>query len=107
MKRPHGDQATIDSRKVTDYCLSLDHEDGQHKARLFTSVLGLAIADADLLLDALRNAAITTEAARGKLDRYGQRYVIDFEFTGPAGAATIRSAWIIGPHETVPRLVTC
>ena len=107
MKLPNGDQATIDSSKVTHYCLSPDHEDGQHKAHLFESVLGLTLEDADLLLDALRNAAATGEATLGKQDQYGQRYVIDFEFTGPSGTATIRSAWIIGLNDSAPRLVTC
>jgi hypothetical protein len=43
----------------------------------------------------------------GHADRYGQRYVIDFEFQGPVGQAMIRSARIIRTNETVPRLVTC
>ena len=70
MKLPNGDQATIDSRKVTNYCLSPDHEDGQYKAHLFMSVLGLTLQDADLLLDALRDAAATKEAALGRQDLY-------------------------------------
>jgi hypothetical protein len=107
MKLPNRDQAIIDPRKVIDYCLSPDHEDGQHKARLFASILGVTIGQADELLDALRNAANIGDAVAGKRDEYGQRYLIDFEFTGQSGTATIRSAWIIGPNETVPRLVTC
>lgn len=107
MKLPNGDQATIDTSKITNYCLSPDHEDGKHKAHLFMSVLGLNLHEADLLLDALRVAAATKDAILGRQDRYGQRYVIDFEFTGPSQTATIRSAWIIGPNEAVPRLVTC
>lgn len=107
MKLPNGSQATIDSRKVTDYCLSPDHEDGQHKAYLFSTMLGLTLDNANLLLDALRIAAATEEATLDKQDQYGQRYVIDFPFTGPSRATTIRSAWIIGPNSSVPRLVTC
>jgi len=41
MKLPGGQHALIDRRKIVDYCLSVDHEDGQHKARLFASILGL------------------------------------------------------------------
>jgi len=107
MKLPSGEQAIIDPRKVVDYCLNPGHEDGRHKARLFASILGLTLGDADQLLDALREAAATDEATLGKQDQFGQRYLIDFEFVGPVGAARIRSAWIIGPNETVPRLVTC
>ena len=107
MNLPGAQHAIIDRRKIVDYCLSPDHEDGQHKARIFASTLGLTINDADQLIEALRNAANTEDAALGKQDRYGQRYTIDFEFAGPSGRAKIRSAWIIGPDENVPRLVTC
>lgn len=107
MKLPQSDHAVIDLRKVTDYCLSPDHEDGQHKARLFQTLLGLTINDADELIAALRHVATTEEVVLGKADKYGQRYVIDFRFTGPIGTATIRSAWMIRTNETAPRLVTC
>ena len=85
MKLPYGDQVYIDPRKVTDYCLSPDHEDGQYKAHVFRSVLGLTLGDADALLAALQQSAVEGEAVIGKRDKYGQRYVIDFAFTGPAG----------------------
>lgn len=51
--------------------------------------------------------AVSGEAVLGHADRYGQRYVVDFELVGPRGRITIRSAWIIRPGETAPRLVTC
>ena len=107
MKLPYGDEAIIDQRKITDYCLSPEHDDGMHKARLFRDLLGLTLDQAALLLDALKEAAINGEAILGRPDRYGRRYIIDFELRGPVGQATIRSAWIIRPDETIPRLVTC
>jgi len=107
MRLPSGERAIIDNRKVIDYCLSPDHEDGQHKARLFGSVLGLTVDNFEQLQEALRSAASTQDAVLGKRDEYGQRYLIDFELTGPSGTAVIRSAWIIRNDETVPRLVTC
>ena len=107
MKLPYGDQAIIEQRKIIDYSLSPDHDDGRHKARLFQAVFGLTREYATLLLAALKEAAVNGEAVSGRLDRYGQRYVIDFEFVGPTGQAMIRSAWIIRPGETAPRLVTC
>lgn len=107
MKLPNGRRAIIDQRKITEYCLNLAHEDGSHKARLFQALIGLNRANRSLLLDALRNAAETGDAAIGKADEYGRRYVIDFELAGPNGTATVRSAWIIRIDEEVPRLVTC
>jgi Domain of unknown function (DUF6883) len=107
MKLPDGDKAIIDQRKIIDYSLSPHHDDGKHKARLFQDVLGLTRDHATVLLDALKEAAVDGEAVSSRLDRYGQRYVIDFEFVGPTGQAMLRSAWIIRPGETAPRLVTC
>ena len=99
MKLPNGHRAIIDQRKVTDYCLDLAHEDGSHKARLFQALIGLNRPNASLLLDALRDAAETGDAAVGRADKYGRRYVIDFELAGPNGTATVRSAWIIRNDE--------
>jgi hypothetical protein len=107
MKLPNGDQAIVDPRKIIEYCLSADHDDGKHKAGLFHILLGITLEHADLLIDSLRQAARTGDTVAGRNDAYGQRYTVDFEFTGPAGEATIRSAWIIRLGETVPRLVTC
>src|SRR5437899_12960563 len=101
MKLPKGGQAIIDPRKLTDYSLNPDHDDGKHKARLLQELVGITRDNAELLLDALKEAANHGEVVTGKLDKYGQRYVLDFEFTGPAGTATIRSAWIIRTDEEV------
>jgi hypothetical protein len=107
MNLPNGDSATIDGRKIVEYCLSSQHEDGRHKAHLFELLVGINAGNASLLVDALREAAAQDDAHLGKLDKYGQRYVIDFDFEGPVGSAIIRSAWIIRPGEPVPRFVTC
>src|SRR4051812_26318630 len=107
MKLPNGDQAVIDPRKVMDYCLNPDHDDGKHKALLFEVLLGITLDNGQLLLEALADAASNRDAVIGKLDKYGQRYVVDFDLTGPAGTAGLRSAWIIRVGESVPRLVTC
>ena len=107
MKLPKGDQATIDPRKVEDYCLSPTHRQGRHKARVFADALGLSRADSALLVRALRSAAVHADARRGVADRYGQRYTVDFVCDGPKASAMVRSAWIVGTGEDVPRLVTC
>lgn len=92
MRLPDGDRAISDERKIVDYCLSEEHDDGKHKARLFREILGITLDNAELLLDALRGAAVAEETVPGKLDHYGQRYVIDFALQGPKGTATVRSA---------------
>jgi hypothetical protein len=107
MKLPNGDRAYVDPRKLYDYSLNRDHEDGQHKALLFERVLGIGTENADELIRSLLQAAAGGDAVMGRSDKYGQRYIVDTPFVGPNGLATIRSVWIIDSGDTVPRLVTC
>jgi hypothetical protein len=107
MKLPNAERAYVDTRKLLDYCLSPEHPRGRHKARVFRSVLGLSIANAEDLRDALLAATRTAEAESGEADDYGQRYTLDFVMRGPAGEATIRSTWIIRTGEDFPRLTSC
>ena len=107
MKLPNGRRAFIDRRKLEDYCLSPTHREGRNKARVFKQAVGLDQTKATVLLQALRSAAMQSNAKRGTVDQYGQRYTIDFELRGPAGLTTIRSAWIVRAGEDAPRLTTC
>ena len=104
---PNADQATIDTRKLSDYVLNTAHSQGKHKARVFESVLGLTDADTDILRDALQDAVQSKEARIVDEDDYGIRYQIDFEMTTDTGIATIRSGWIIRVDEDYPRFLTC
>lgn len=107
MRLPNGENATIDRRKLVDYVLCTEHDDGKHKARVFRELLGIEIDQADDLINGLRNAVLREDAVVGRNDRYGQRYIVDFDYTGPKGTATIRSVWIIRPENAIPGLVTC
>lgn len=107
MRLPNGENAIIDQRKITEYCLCPEHDDGKHKARLFAETVGISLDDAELLIEALRKAATEGEAVSGRSDQYGHRYLVDFELIGPTGTAIVRSAWIVRKSENAPRLVTC
>ena len=107
MKLPNGDRAVVDIVKLTDYCLSTTHPRGRHKARVFAARLGLTADQADLLRDALLEAARTEEATPGDQDVFGQRYLVDFTMTGLAGQAQVRRTWIIRAREDFPRLTSC
>jgi hypothetical protein len=107
MMLPNGDQAVVDPRKLTDYCLSSTHPVGRHKAAVFRAALGWTVADAVLLRAMLLDAARTVEAKMGKADEFGQRYETDFEAITPAGRAVVRAAWIVRTGEDFPRLSTC
>ena len=107
MKLPNGDRAVVDLAKLRVYCLNEQHLRGRHKARVFSSALGITTEDAEILRQTLLDAAIEKDAILGEQDDYGQRYVLDFRMTGPRGSATVRSLWIVLTCEKVPRLVTC
>ena len=107
MKLPDGANCFIEPRKLLDYAINFEHDDGKHKAALFRDLLGITTDTVDRLVGALRIAAAEGEATVGRSDRYGQRYQIDFNFSGLTGSAVVRSVWIVGERETVPRLVTC
>ena len=107
MKLPGGTEAIVEISKLRDYCLNPHHPRGRHKARVFSSALGLAQADADLLRVELIRAAREADAATGVSDEYGDRYNVDFEISRGDRHATIRSAWIVRRNETAPRLTSC
>ncbi len=107
MKLPNPDQAVIDLQKLTGYCLNLEHSEGQHKAYVFQSALGIGLEEVEELRDALLQAVRIYDAIPGKSNQHGQKYIIDFLMTRYEKQAVIRSAWILRYDENFPRLVTC
>ena len=41
MTLPHAENAVVDTRKLRDYCLNPEHDEGKHKAALFAAALGM------------------------------------------------------------------
>jgi hypothetical protein len=99
----------VDVAKLRDYCLNDTHPRGRHKARVLWSRLGLSVADADWLRQALLNAAIDREndLRPTYADEFGQRYILDLPMTTAIGSATVRSAWIVLTGQNVLRLTSC
>jgi hypothetical protein len=104
---PNADQAVVDIRKLRDYCLNPEHDDGKHKARLFSSNLGMGASNAEELRQILLEVIKTREAKVGRRDEFGQRYTIDFKVAWQNKSATLRSGWIIEHGSEIPRLTTC
>ncbi|HEX8398197.1 MAG TPA: hypothetical protein VF644_12275 [Pyrinomonadaceae bacterium] len=107
MRVPNAEKAVVDIRKLRDYCLNPNHEVGKHKARIFAAAFGLTSADASELQTALHEAIKNIDAEIGRLDEYGQRYTIDFNFEWKGKHGIIRSGWIIKTDSEAPTLVTC
>jgi hypothetical protein len=107
MKLPNGERADL-GVKLEDYVLNSLHREGQHKAHVFASVLGITSANAQVLRNALLDAAVSSDHVESKGDSgFGAVYVLRFPLATAQGAATVLSAWIIRHGEDFPRLTTC
>lgn len=62
--------------------------------------------DAENRRNELLQVVKTHDAAIGRRDAYGQRYLIDFLLEWRGKQAMIRSGWIIEWNTDVPRLTT-
>ncbi|MEG4030775.1 MULTISPECIES: DUF6883 domain-containing protein [unclassified Microcoleus] len=104
---PNAKNAVVDIRKLRDYCLNPEHDDGKHKARLFSSILGMTPDNAEELRQILLEVIQTHEAQLGRRDGFGQRYTLDFTIEWQNRSATLRSGWVIEHDSEIPRLTTC
>ena len=107
MKLPNGERADL-GVKLEDYVLNPLHREGKHKAHVFESVLGITLANVQVLRSALLNAATFSDQAELKGDNgFGTVYVLRFPLNTAKGTANVLSAWIIRHGEDFPRLTTC
>ncbi len=98
--------AVIEPRKLRDYILSSSHPVGRTKAEFFVG-LGYARESWHVLAADLREMAERVEASEVETNRFGTKYEVRGNLTGPAGRQTgIVSAWIILAGEDFPRFVT-
>jgi len=104
---PNAENAVVDIRKLRDYCLNPEHDDGKHKARLFSSILGMMPDNAEELRQILLEVIQSHEAQLGRRDGFGQRYTLDFTIEWQNRSATLRSGWIIEHDSEIPKLTTC
>jgi hypothetical protein len=108
MKLPNGACAVVDIEKLRDYCLSSQHPEGRHKARVFLSALGMVSSDAAGLREVLLSAAIVNnDVFMMNADKYGRRYSMDVVIRWVSREAVVRSAWINKTGEDFPRYVSC
>lgn len=104
---PNAEYAIVPMEKLTGYALNHEHPIGKHKAVVFKSVLGISIADAGYLRDKIKEAVLSCEAIPTRLDKFGQRYQIEFEIERNGRSAIILTSWILPYGELSPHLVSC
>ncbi len=107
MKLPNGKHAELGT-KLEDYSLNSSHRQGQHKARVFESVLGITVANKKILQHAILEAATHSNDAVALGDNgFGLTFSLRFAITTPKGSATVLTAWIVRHNEDFPRMTTC
>ena len=104
---PNAELAFVPMEKLAGYALNLEHPVGKHKAIVFESVLGITITDAHFLRDKILEAVLIHEAIPTRLDKFGQRFLMEFVIQRNQRLATIVTAWIIEQNELSPRLTSC
>ena len=107
MKLSNAEDAIVELRKLEDYCLNPHHARGKHKARVFSSALGVTRSDARELREHILEGVLDADCMRGKSDAYGRRYIVDVPWQRKDRTATVRTVWIIKRKEAIPRLITC
>ena len=107
MQLPNSTKAYVDDRKLTEYCLNSEHEEGNHKARVFASALGITFEIYFVLKAAILDVFLSENAVFIKDLSSGKLYQVDFEMTYLDKSASVRSGWIILDNEDFPRLPTC
>lgn len=63
--------------KLRAYCLNPDHPSGKHKARVFTSALGVTAENAENLQSLIQRAAIEGEVIQQGSTEFGQLFKVD------------------------------
>jgi len=108
MKLPNRRKATIKREKLTNYLLSLTHEEGKSKAKFFRG-LGFNEANIAEFEQALLKIGKSNEVL--EVDKtssvYVTKYVIDGLLTSPSGKLVkVRTVWGIKIGEEIPRLIS-
>jgi hypothetical protein len=104
---PHSDEASLDIRKLADYCLNLSHPRGRHKARVFREALDLQRSDSAWLRNVLLEGARSGEATQVVADPWGTHWRLDVPIRRQGKSAVVRTTWIVRTGESAPRFVTC
>ena len=105
MKMPRCESAIIAKAKITDYLLSPTHPRGSTKAKWFNA-LGYAHGRPEDLMASL-SALAKLDVESTEETRYGTKYVISGDITGPNGRrGTVRTIWMLLDEAEEPKLVT-
>lgn len=106
MKLPNVDRAIIESGKLTDYLLNLNHKRGGTKAKLLLQC-GYSQENWQRLEGDIRNFHLSAEVEVVRETMYGIRYEISAYLCTPMGRQLlVRTVWQIDKGTDFPRFIT-
>lgn len=100
-------KVSVDNRKLRDYCLNPHHPVGKHKAKVFSSQLGIERDDGQWLKEEIIEKIKDADIVWGREDKYGKRCSADLELNMNNRYAHVKTIWIIKSGSEVLELVTC
>ncbi|WP_366941962.1 DUF6883 domain-containing protein [uncultured Nostoc sp.] len=101
----NGEQAEISVQKLIGYCLNSEHSSGKHKARVFASILGITLENADVLRELIQTAAVAGEVVQQSTTQFGQQFKVDWIVPDTHGIR-LRTIWETTANNPYPRLIT-
>lgn len=103
---PRAAEAVVEDRKVVDYLLNPKHERGRHKARVFSSALGITAEDWAYLKAALEVGVRTAPIVAIRERIGGPIYTVRIEVVGlNRNSAFVVTGWQVSA-DAPPRLVS-
>jgi hypothetical protein len=104
---PRVAEAIIPVEKLRDYALSPEHPTGRHKARVFSSALGIGQDDWEWLRDQILAGIADSRVSAVFQDLWGFRYTVPILLEGLNGAThEVITAWIVEGDDAPPRLTS-
>lgn len=102
---PGAESAIVEERKILEYLLNLNHEEGRGKAQFFMS-FGFTREDWGALRDALQRHAVHHLVSKNAGTPYGVNCCVDCSVETPDRRnPCIRTVWEL-KSEAAPRLIT-
>ena len=106
MKIPNSDRAIIETSKLTEYLLNIEHKRGGTKAKLLIQC-GYSQENWQQLETDIRDAHLSADVDVVKDTGYGMRYEISAYLSTPVGRPLlVRTVWQIDRGTDFPRLIT-
>ncbi len=105
-KLPNAKKAIIESTKICDYILSVNHPAGRFKARFFMA-FGYSSKNWKKFKYDILKLAVTGQVTKTESNEYGIKYEVQGNLSAPNGeSVSVTTVWIILNDDDTPRLIT-